>query len=646
MNRLILSLLIGMLITSSVSMASLQQVEDHILTEHINLFFEKQPIISSSGNYVTITLDGTNTYMVTEGEPLLPLLIRTVELPRNVRITNVGFTTSQPIKTSLPTKIQPVLQSLPLSKQHLATDITPLENLDIYTSASAFPETTVDYTIRCGLNSHGEQTTFISFTIAPITYYPTEDTISFTPTLDINLSYELKDLTDLTITSNQSSMVIIAPETFSAPLQPLIAHKQAIGLPTTLKTTESIYSEFSGRDKPEQIKQFIKHTKETEGTTYILLVGGLNSLFNAKDKDDANQGSTDWYVPVRYTNNRGYDSDPYGTTSDLYYADLYAYDEETGTWVFDDWDSNENDIFAEYTFFGKDILDLSPDIYLGRLACRTIDEVTTVVQKIIDYESTPPTSKSWMQSMIGIGGRTFALEEGIPDGEYCCNSAFTHMDSLIDEEIQVYASNKDNGGLTPNAADITMALSEGAGFVLFSGHGSPMAWNTNWPYMDPGADHNWTGGFKLHDFFNINNNEKLPIIIIGGCHNGMFNISVLPALLAHYIDHNEERYWTGGYPTPECMSWRLVAKPDGGAIASTGCTGYGFGGDGAISRSSELEDNLFYLIGEEGINNLGDAHAGSISKFISENKVRKIEIHCIAVYQLFGDPSLKIGGYA
>ena len=125
----------------------------------------------------------------------------------------------------------------------------------------------------------------------------------------------------------------------------------------------------------------------------------------------------------------------------------------------------------------------------------------------------------------------------------------------------------------------------------------------------------------------------------------MFNISVFPALLAHYLDNDEERYWTSGYPTPECMSWRLVAKPDGGAIASTGCTGYGFGGDSAVTRSSELEINFFYMIGNQSADTLGNAIAGSISKYISENTISKIEAHCIAVYQFFGDPSLKIGGY-
>jgi hypothetical protein len=86
--------------------------------------------------------------------------------------------------------------------------------------------------------------------------------------------------------------------------------------------------------------------------------------------------------------------------------------------------------------------------------------------------------------------------------------------------------------------------------------------------------------------------------------------------------------------------------PYGGAIASTGCTGYGIGYSGQpISLSAEMESNFFYQIGVEGSTNLGNAHSGSIRKFINENEIEATEEFCITVFQLFGDPSLKLGGY-
>jgi hypothetical protein len=87
-------------------------------------------------------------------------------------------------------------------------------------------------------------------------------------------------------------------------------------------------------------------------------------------------------------------------------------------------------------------------------------------------------------------------------------------------------------------------------------------------------------------------------------------------------------------------------KPRGGAIASTGCTGYGFGSnDDPNSLSAALEMNFFSQIGN-GSENLGDAHSGAIRKYVSENDILQIDAFCITNWQVFGDPSLKFGGYS
>ena len=375
-------------------------------------------------------------------------------------------------------------------------------------------------------------------------------------------------------------------------------------------------------------------------------MGGLNNFWWAKDKDDQNQGSSAWHVPVRYTNIRGQDADEYGTPSDLYFADLYRYNNETKEWEFEDWDSNGNDVFAEWSDrpFSNDVLDLMPDIHVTRLACRTIAEVETVVDKIITYESTSPEDKSWYSNMVLIAGRTFVLENGQPDGEVVCDKALEYMDPIIESSVKVYASNIDTDGPVPVADDIIEAISGGAGYVNFEGHGFTPGWNTNWPEEGPDDWHNWTGGIRLDSYPKIKNGDKLPVIIVGGCHNGLFNVTMFRALLFKALNH-PHFYHASFYPTPECFSWRLVSKPNGGAIASTGCTGYGFGGDTAITLSAELEVNFFYEIGQGGQQTLGAAHSGSITKYISENPINKIDAHCIAVYEMFGDPSLMLGGY-
>ena len=65
-----------------------------------------------------------------------------------------------------------------------------------------------------------------------------------------------------------------------------------------------------------------------------------------------------------------------GVITDLYYADIYK---EGGE--FEDWDPNDDGIFAAWGLEGveNDTIDLAPDVCVGRLACRNTKEVRNVV---------------------------------------------------------------------------------------------------------------------------------------------------------------------------------------------------------------------------------------------------------------------------
>jgi hypothetical protein len=265
-----------------------------------------------------------------------------------------------------------------------------------------------------------------------------------------------------------------------------------------------------------------------------------------------------------------------------------------------------------------------------------------MVKKIITYESTGPDAKPWYKNFVGVGGKTFDYYEGKPDGEYLCDLAYNYTKNAIPDLKQVclYTTNRDSGGLTPVPKDIIKTINKGAGFVDFEGHGNPYAWNTIW--FDGVYPENWTGGVNLFLFPFISNGKKLPVVIVGGCHNALYNVTLLKSLL----DKDGTSYFCYGLPVPVCFCWGLVVKPRGGAIASTGCTGYGFGSnDDPNSLSAALEMNFFYQIGN-GSANLGDAHSGAIRKYVSENDILQIDAFCITNWQVFGDPSLKFGGYS
>jgi hypothetical protein len=434
-------------------------------------------------------------------------------------------------------------------------------------------------------------------------------------------------------------MVVIAPTAFQSSLQPLIDEKNTKGVKTIFKSVEDILNEYTGYDPPEQVKYFIKYAYDTWGITYVLLVGGLKSHIYANDKDTRSAGWKAWWVPVRYVNMQQ-DQDE-GCLDDLYYGCLY-----NATGGFDSWDSNHDGVYANWVLgtIPKDRFDMYPEVYVSRLPCTLVSEVKTVVNKILTYESTGPAAKPWYKTFIGIGGKTFANYSGKPDGEYLCDLAYSYIKNVIPDlnQVKVYSTNRDTTGVVPNKKGIEQAITQGAGFVDFEGHGFPLGWNTIW-FWGTHAHKDWVGGILIYNFIQISNGEKYPVVIVGGCHNALYNVSVIPGML----DKAGTRYFVFGYPCPVCFSWGLVVKPRGGAIASTGCTGYGFGSDtNPNSLSAALEMNFFWQIGNNSVTNLAKAHSQAIIKYLNENSIDQIDAFCCTNWALFGDPSLKIGGYS
>jgi len=413
-------------------------------------------------------------------------------------------------------------------------------------------------------------------------------------------------------------MVIIAPQKFSNALQPLISHKNSLNIKTTLKTTEDIYAEYLGRDAAEQIKYFIKEALENWNISYVLLVGGRMGQRNQ------------FYIPGRYVIlDDGFVDFPFLT--DLYYADIYKNGSE-----FDDWDSNDDDVFGEW---GVDELDLEPDVYVGRLPCRYLFEVKIVVDKIIEYEA-GTFGESWFNRMTLLGGDTnpevggdFAIE-----GEAVCDYV---ADMMIGFDItKLYCS---DGTLTDHS-QLLAAINAGCGFVLYEGHGLQnriATYDLNGAEVEP---------FHNKHVPSLRNKGMYPIMVFGCCVTAKFDVTILNIL-------NENRFGNSDC-TPEEIGWRLLSRPKGGCIGFVGATSvvWGYSGDNdhnGIPDSVEkgllcwLNAEFFRLYIEEGYEYLGELHWESIQNYCNLFDVQSYNLDCKHVQQitLFGDPSLRVGGY-
>ena len=397
------------------------------------------------------------------------------------------------------------------------------------------------------------------------------------------------------------NFIVLTPAQFTPELQPLISHKNNRGISTILVTLDEIYSgdifPVKGRDNSEKIKYFIKDSIEQWDTSFVLLVGGAEQL------------------PSRYTHIYYDDFNLYPTPnewvflSDLYYADIY--DDEGN---FASWDTNKNNVFAEYQWHGNtDKVDLYPDIYLGRLACINENEVITCVNKIITYETGEAFKKDWFTNIVAIGGDSLPGDtEKIDEGEYVQKAVFDILDGF--SATKIWAS---NGKLSEKSA-INDAIGYGSGFVFFNGHGNVDLWGTH-PHEN---ENEWVppGFYRNSDINTLSNGDKLPIVISDACYHCKYDTR------------------------SDCFGWTFITNPNGGAIAFIGGTDIdlSYGGTNITTKGIEklcLELSTHYM---NGARTLGELWSKALTTYMSTAIMDPIDYITIEESQPFGDPSLEI----
>jgi hypothetical protein len=400
-------------------------------SEIVNVVLPSLNIIEDDNIYINLNLEGVSTYIMEPGFPMLPKVVKSYELPFGVKNVKVEVTPNNIIEYIIDKEVRPSPMHVQLSSIINNDYIKLRKNEDVYSSENPYPSNWFEYRVCCGLNDKNERVIYVIIYIFPIKYTPKLNKIYFSKNADIKLTYDLPKSNQIS-SSSEYDLVIIAPAKFSRYLKKLANHKIEKGVNTFIKKTEDIYKEYNGVDKPEEIKLFIKDAIEQNNITYVLLVGGLKSKIWSRPRDDSNQGTKGWYLPVRYNNL--YDNpehplesevffDP-GVISDLYYADIYD-----GEGNFSNWDPNGDGIFAAWgmpNVTNDTGIDMVPDVGLGRLACTSCHEVRTVVNKIIKYEDTV-ADPAWFKKMIVISGDGFLDQEdldfqwdinGLADGKY------------------------------------------------------------------------------------------------------------------------------------------------------------------------------------------------------------------------------------
>ena len=241
MKKILSILLMGVLVLSGLGTAAFtksvsQEQAMNVKTKSTSVVFASEPTVSEKDGFVEIHLDGATTQLLELNKPVLPIYVKTIQIP--FRSTDIQLRCT-------PKNIG----SLTLTKEVLPAHITPfssgseqtasLKDASVYGSTAFYPAGWWRYDLGAGRNEQDQQVTFVKVICYPVRYSPVNKEISYAGGFDIQVTYT-EPLPQQTPLSDEYDMIVIAPEKFNASLQPLIDFKNTEGIRTRFKSVEAI----------------------------------------------------------------------------------------------------------------------------------------------------------------------------------------------------------------------------------------------------------------------------------------------------------------------------------------------------------------------------------------------------------------------
>ena len=315
----------------------------------------------------------------------------------------------------------------------------------------------------------------------------------------------------------------------------LVQHRSA-RFTSQMLTVETITNTYSGTDAPAKIRACIADYYQNHGTLYVVL------------------GGDDTLVPVRGTKVSVDTEVESAMPTDLYYSGLDR-----------DWNANGNTVYGEVA----DNPDMAWEVIVGRIPVRTAAQATDYINKLISFETTPPTNISKKIILGGMvawdtyTGTSRPSDDVTADGHRAFRD--TAHPSVSDSEMWDRRLYRDGirpywqattigifcdtltswdattaGDYLENATNVRKRFNEGWWHLFFSGHGDVTAWGLE------------SGAFYSSDATALTN--KTPFVYTDACLTGHFDGSTDP-----------------------CLSEAFLRNPTGGALVYLGCSRYGWG---------------------------------------------------------------------
>ena len=358
-----------------------------------------QPDITYLGDgTISIQMEGTAFSTSQLGAPVVPVVVSRMFVPDKEAVLTIDVDYGEFLPVDGVFTVIHATSPRPLSDTQPQEEVEP-PDLQIYDSPNQWPTDTMRRASDQWL--HGAR--IVTTLFYPVRYCPAEKKLSYASqvTVSIYTSPKSKGITesvrrmrgtpkdveavskvidnDDQLASYVSSRQFLAPdytrqyliittEELLEAFEPLQTYRQSLqggNFSVHLTTVEAIANMSTGRDLPEQIRNYIIDSYQNHGTEFVILGG------------DADQTISEQDVPFRGCTATVNSTTDNNIPSDYYYACLDG-----------DWNSNDNDLWGEKTdgIDGQDI-DWLAEVAVGRIPADNALEAQAAIGKLISYES-------------------------------------------------------------------------------------------------------------------------------------------------------------------------------------------------------------------------------------------------------------------
>ena len=346
-------------------------------------------------------------------------------------------------------------------------------------------------------------------------------------------------------TQNQADYLLIAPHGFLAAAEPLVQRRHDQGLQARAVAFEEIADEFGhGQPSAEAIRSFLAHAFHSwtrPSPRYVLLLG--DSSYDPRNFTGTSQPSP---LPALWTK-----------TSYL-------------------WTVSDPELAAVN---GDDAL---PDLAIGRLPATTVEEASTLVQKLL----------AWEDSGQGLtGAAALVADDSDLAGDFEADVRDIATSYLAERSPQVLLLRELGAGTRPAIQD---ALNSGLSFLSYVGHGGAAVW---------ASENVWNSW----DAPSLQAQSRQPFLLTLNCLNGYF---VAPAF--------------------NSLTESLLKIEGRGAIASFSPSGLSLDGPAHQYHRALMAE----LTGGRHAR-LGDALLAAQKTYAGTGLMPEL----VGIYHLFGDPA-------